>query len=370
MFRVRVPYRRGFTLIELLVVIAIIAILIGLLLPAVQKVREAANRMSCSNNLKQIALGAHNYESSYGKLPAGYVGPPNPLAGIGGDSQGHGSLVGVIAQLLPYMEQDNMFKLITPAWDSAAGRMEDENNTNAAMPYWFDNPYPPIAIYTAGKTKLKPFRCPSDPGQNPDNNSFGTGVNGGYIIGGMHTRNIEPSTTVTVSFYYEDWNSVEPYMPQAVTNYVGCAGLGRGNRVTPTASGIVPMNHEGIFVNRNGKALGAIADGSSNTIMFTEVSGRAFNNAAYANRYNVFAHTVVGSGTIPTGYGTRTGKEAWVYQMSSYHTGVVLVALGDGSVRGINGNISANSADATWAILQRLGGASDGTTNSFDAVLR
>jgi prepilin-type N-terminal cleavage/methylation domain-containing protein/prepilin-type processing-associated H-X9-DG protein len=127
--------RHGFTLVELLVVIAIIAVLIGLLLPAVQKVREAANRAQCLNNLKQIALAAHNYHDTYQKFPTGWHQPDL----VDGRPTGGTNLwIG----LLPYFEQDNLYR----RWDNDDNRNNVAGGTNAVQ-----------------AQVIKLLICPSDP---------------------------------------------------------------------------------------------------------------------------------------------------------------------------------------------------------------
>lgn len=144
---------RGFTLIELLVVIAIIAILIGLLVPAVQKVREAAARMSCTNNLKQISLATISCADTHsGKLPVGMGMFPNhgPTWGAPGEQwrdvpgSGYGS---TLFHILPYLEQDNLYK-------SSAGRTDAWAGGVRTYSCWHDN--------VIGKP-VKTFACPSDP---------------------------------------------------------------------------------------------------------------------------------------------------------------------------------------------------------------
>src|SRR5438105_3751859 len=120
--------RRAFTLVELLVVIAIIAVLIALLVPAVQKVREAANRTQCQNNLKQIGLALHNYQNANKAFPPAYI-----------ETSGISDRANWITLTLPYAEQDNLFK----TYDSTQSTGGGANN------------------FTLNRTQIQMFQCPS-----------------------------------------------------------------------------------------------------------------------------------------------------------------------------------------------------------------
>lgn len=205
--------RRGFTLIELLVVIAIIAILIGLLLPAVQKIRDAANRMASQNNLKQLGLALHNFESANSVIPG-----MKSAGAANSTSFGYS----VHAQLLPYVEQDNLGRLIDMTQPLFTGTFPTPSfSLNSA-------------VADAAKTPVKLFLCPSDGRPNLFT------INSG---GGTH----------------------------AGTNYVVNLGSGVGGPGAGTSNGYdTRFLTDGMFCYGPGFAFADITDGTSNTMFMSQ----------------------------------------------------------------------------------------------------
>lgn len=175
--------RSGFTLVELLVVIAIIGILVGLLLPAVQAAREAARRMSCQNNLKQVGLALHNYESTFSALPAALWGASritSPTMG-GEDDDGFGWMVCI----LPFLEQQNVYDLLSP--NGQFGVLGNDTFRTASYPA-----FPIPAVLPGGDTVIGAYKCPSS--ALPDRVPAQWAIPGIQLVGGGIMTNSFPAS--------------------------------------------------------------------------------------------------------------------------------------------------------------------------------
>lgn len=265
---------RGFTLVELLVVIAIIGILVGLLLPAVQAAREAARRMQCSNNLKQLGLAIHNHESAYGRLPAGWNSTK-----VDGDPGW-----GWTAALLPHMEGSTIFQQIDMKLAIA------------------DPLHEPVRLHS-----MATFHCPSDTGEN----IFEIGEGHGHGHG--HPN---PGTTPT------SVDDGDKLFPIAKSNYVGVFGTFELEDA--------PFNGDGIFFGNSRTKFRDVRDGLSNTLMVGERDSRLGGSVWHgfiAEASEPAARVVGVADHAPNDPGGH------FEDFRSYHTGGVNFLKADGSVR-------------------------------------
>jgi prepilin-type N-terminal cleavage/methylation domain-containing protein/prepilin-type processing-associated H-X9-DG protein len=346
----RSPNRaRAFTLVELLVVIAIIGILVALLLPAVQAAREAARRMQCGNNLKQIGLAAHNFHDAYKRMPPGYVGQQyfftNPAPTYVGPASaapgGGGTYKGVLAYVLPYVELATIQEKIATELNIDKYPV---NPLPAGEKYRGAYPWEPTnATWTIAQARISTFLCPST---NAYNNTMGTM----YALA-----------------YYDAikghaFTLAGGGAGMGRSNYLGCAGY-RGDSPPQVIAGWA--SYKGLFNSRSKYSFSDAVDGTSNILAFGEAEGGCNTSPCDNLQY---AHSWMGSGSLTASFGMDTNyfpRDRWQHywgQFSSKHSGgIVQFCFADGSVHGVAKNIDFT----TYVYLQSM---ADGVPNDLSAV--
>jgi prepilin-type N-terminal cleavage/methylation domain-containing protein len=322
--------RHAFTLVELLVVIAIIGILVGLLLPAVQAAREAARRMQCSNNLKQLGLAMHNYESSFKKFPAGRIALASLNASNVADASRPAQNIHGLASMLPFIEQTALYNQFN--WGAPFGDFKGPNSS--ALPLAAPSAF--ISGNARVGTNIVPsFYCPSDGGE----------------------RRIIPGSVSTA--HYTPQLAADNTLQAAKTCYdfiMDDAALGSYNF---WRRGSIDTRY--LFGENSFAGISAMADGTSNTLAMGEQTLELFNGVtsgwSFAGWVSVGIDPVGSWNTTfpatglnvwnynnnPSPLNNKPGRRASWYTAASLHTGGVQFVYGDGSVHFISQSIDTPS---------------------------
>ncbi|GAA4421951.1 DUF1559 domain-containing protein [Bremerella cremea] len=323
--RLKSSLRSAFTLVELLVVIAIIGVLIALLLPAVQQAREAARRMQCSNNLKQLGLALHNYHDTYRKLP--YNAAPHLVGNEHGPSW--------FVRILPFIEQNAAYQQMAATKFSGDWKMQDDACASAPI---------------LNQLRVDGLRCPSSP--LPEVESQNTSANGtvslqvtSYVgIEGSYYQGGTTSVDSTFNYYENPWGYGRASfngMMLPISSSVNAIGL--ESATDGTSNTMIVSEQSDFFIDASGNKVAKRSGGHAGRTWSSGYSADNWEANVTTIRYPIAAYG--GTGTTENYFGNIS--------LVSAHPGGVEAALTDGSVRFL-------SETMDFAILNGLADRQDG----------